>query len=366
MRLPHRQRCRFAGSAAGAARQRTNRQRGVETRHLGGPGTARVDAIMKTMSGIRSSLLTAAVAAAALTPAAAAQAAPTTLAVEQAPTRVAAHDGVVMWSRLDPVAQTYSLVKSVDGGAPSNVAVPARAEGPFDIDLGTNRSGATYAVYTRDDGDIYRLNPTTGSEVKVTKLSSPTLDERDPTIMRGEIAFIRRDRGYDQLRIGNTASASTGSRLIVKQRSIISAELGISHVAYVESVPAGFREVQVHNRNLRTGADRMIYRARSGGANAADVTRPTFIASPQAFLWARTNTGSGTGNRLVRYTLSGSKLTYAQGSPFFNSTAWAGGALGVATASSLDNGETRGACTDANTNYCQVQLTGPLQFNLKP
>ena len=54
------------------------------------------------MSRIRSSLLTAAAATALLAPAATAQAAPTTLSVEQAPTRVAAHDGIVMWSRLDP------------------------------------------------------------------------------------------------------------------------------------------------------------------------------------------------------------------------------------------------------------------------
>ena len=318
------------------------------------------------MSRIRSSLITAALAGAVLAPAAPAQGAPTTLAVEQAPTRVAAYDGVAMWSRFDATTQTYSLVKSVDGGAPTNVAVAPRAGGPFDIDLGTNRSGATYAVYTRDDGDIYRLSVATGSEVKVTKLSSETLDERDPTIMRGEIAFIRRERGYDQLRIGNTTAASRGSRLIVKQRSILSAELGFSHVAYVRSVPASFREVQIHNRNIRTGADRMIYRARSGGANAADVTRPTFASSPQAFVWARTNLGSGTGNRIVRYTLSGSKLTYAQGSPFFNSTAWANDTLGVATASSLDNGETPGACADGGVTYCQITLTGPLEFNLRP
>jgi hypothetical protein len=47
------------------------------------------------------------------------------------------------------------LVKSVDGGAPQAVHVPERPT-PFDIDLGSNRSGSTYAVYTRD-GDVYRL-----------------------------------------------------------------------------------------------------------------------------------------------------------------------------------------------------------------
>ena len=311
-------------------------------------------------------LATAALAAAALAPAASAQTGPTTLAVEQAPTRVAAWNGVVMWSRYDPATNAYSLMKSVDGGAPTRMALAPRTNQPFDIDLGTNRSGATYAVYSRDDGDIYRLNVATGSEVRIARLSSPRFAEHDPTIMRGEIAFIRHENGFDQLRIGNTTSGSKGSRLIVKRRSILGAELATRHVAYVESVPSEFREVRVRARNLRTGADRMVYRAKSGGANAADVTRPSFVAQPEGFLWARTNVGSGTGNRLVRYTLRGSRLTYAQGSPFFNSTAWAGSALGAATASSLDNGESQGACTDAGTSHCQVQLTGPLQFNLGP
>jgi len=320
------------------------------------------------MSRIRSSLLTAAVAGAVLAPAATAQGAPTTLAVEQAPTRVAAWNGVAMWSRFDAATNTYSLVKSVDGGAPAPVAVAPRSGGPFDLDLGTNRSGATYAVYTRDDGDIYRLNVATGSETRVAKLSSPSLDERDPTIMRGEIAFIRRERGYDQLRIGNTTGASKGSRLLVKKRSIVHAELGTTHIAYLTTGPGpisdgGGRYMRI--RNLRTGADRQVYRAVSGGANWANTTRPTYVADPAGFIWARTNNGSGTGNRLVRYTLRGSQLSYAPGSPFYRTTAWAGATLGAITAGSLD-GETQGACTDGSVNYCQVTLTGPLQFNLRP
>ncbi|MEA2195126.1 MAG: hypothetical protein QOG42_1560 [Solirubrobacteraceae bacterium] len=320
---------------------------------------------MSGMSRIRSSLLTAAVAGAVLAPAATAQGAPTTVAVEQAPTRVAAQDGVVMWSHFDALAKTYSLVKSVDGGAATAVGVAPRSEGPFDVDLGTNRSGATYAVYTRDDGDIYRLNVATGSEVRIDKLSSPALAERDPTIMRGEIAFIRRDRGYDQLRIGNTSSGSKGSRLLVKHRSIVSAELAITHVAYIVTGPGpisdnGAKYVRV--RNLRTGADRQVYRAVSGGANYANVTRPAYVASPQGFMWARTNLGSGTGNRFVRYALRGSRLTYAQGSPIITSTAWAGNLLGAATASALADT----ACDDGGVHYCDVQLSGALDFNLRP
>jgi hypothetical protein len=313
------------------------------------------------MSSLRIFILTIGAVSAALAPAAAAQAA-TVLSTEQAPTRVAAWNGTVMWSQLDPATGDYRLVRSVDGGAPAPVAVPERAGGPFDIDLGTNRSGSTYAVYTRA-GDIYRLGVATGVETKITKLSAPTLAERDPTIQRGEIAFIRRDGGYDQLRIGDTTGASTGSRMLVKKRSILSAELAIKQVAYVE---ASGNTRLVHVRNIRTGHDQVVYRATSGGANFAGITKPAYDADLNGFMWARTNLGSQTGNRLVRYKLTGSKLSYAQGSPRYNSTSWAGPQLGAATSSSLDGSDSPGACEDAGVNYCQVTLTGPLSFTLQP
>jgi hypothetical protein len=313
------------------------------------------------MPSFRNLLLASAVVGATLAPAAAAQAA-TVLSAEPVPTRVAAWNGTVMWSQLDQATGNYRLVKSVDGGAPAPVAVPERASGPFDIDLGTNGSGSTYAVYTRD-GDIYRLGVATGVETKITKLSSPTLVERDPTIQRGEIAFIRRDGGYDQLRIGDTTSGSKGSRFLVKKRSLEGAELAIKQVAYVERSASS---ELVHVRNISTGHDQAVYRATSGGANFAGVTRPTYDADTNAFVWARKNLGSGTGNRIVRYTLPGSKLSYAAGSPRYNSTAWAGPQLGAATSSSLDGGDGVNSCDDAGVHYCQVTLTGALSFTLEP
>jgi hypothetical protein len=314
------------------------------------------------MTSLRTHLATAAAAGAALATATAAQAAPIPLGSEQAPTRVAAWHGTAMWSHYDAATKTYALVKSVDGAAPAAVAVAPRSDGPFDIDLGTNRSGSEFAVYTRD-GDIYRLNLATSRETKITKLSSPALAERDPTIQRGRIAFIRRNAGSDELRIGDTTTGSKGSTLIVRSKSIGGAELAIRHIAYVVNGPGfGFGEQDVHVRNIATHADRVVYRARSGGANSANVTRPTYVDAPERFVWARTNLGSGAGNRLVRYTLGGSKLDYAQGDRFYNSTAWAGDAFGAITSGALDGT----ACEDGGTNYCAVQLTGPLQFGLKP
>ena len=48
--------------------------------------------------------------------------------------------------------------------------------------------------------------------------AAPAWDERDPTIFRGEIAFIRAQksggRTYDYLRIGNTTSGSKGTKYL--------------------------------------------------------------------------------------------------------------------------------------------------------
>ena len=158
------------------------------------------------MPSLRNLLLTTAVVGAALAPVAAAQVG------HRAQQRAGSHArrGLEQDRHVVPARsgdRPLPARQSVDGGAPAPVAVPERAGGPFDIDLGTNRSGPTYAVYTRG-GDLYRLSVATGVETKITKLSSPTLVERDPTIQRGEIAFIRRDGGYDQLRIGDTTSGS--------------------------------------------------------------------------------------------------------------------------------------------------------------
>ena len=313
------------------------------------------------MTRLRTLLIAACAVCVSLATAAGAQAA-TVLSAEPAPTHVAAWNGTVMWSQLDMGTGNYRLVKSVDGGAPTPVAVPERSGGPFDVDLGTNRSGSTYAVYTRD-GDIFRLSVASGVETKITKLSSPRLAERDPTIQRGEIAFIRRDGGFDQLRIGDTTGGTSGSRFLVKKRTILSAELGITHVAYVEL--SGHAR-SVHVRNLSTGRDGVVYRATSGALNAAGITKPAFDSELNGFMWARTNLGSGTGNRFVRYRLRGSKLTYAQGSPRYNSTSWAGDQLGAATSSSLDGSDSPGACDDAGVHYCFVTVTGPLSFTLGP
>ena len=313
------------------------------------------------MSRSASARLRAVLAAGAFLAAAApaAHAAPTQLSDAQDPTVVAAHDGTVMWSERNPQTGQYRLVKSVDGGPKSVVEGVAEYREPFDLDLGTNRGGALYAVYTRD-GFIHRLPVAGGPERRLTYISLGGTNH-SPTIHNGRIAFIHGERRRDSLRY--TDSTSRKPRAL-RTGVLNEVELGPKHVAYTESRSNGARTL-VRIRNLRTGRDAVVYQARSGGANTASVTRPTATADGTAFVWARTNLGSGEGNRVVRYTLRGGRLAYAQGNPRYATSAWAGDQLGLAFSTALDPRSNAG-CQDAGVNYCGVGVTGPLQFTAQP
>ena len=282
-----------------------------------------------------------------------------------AATPVAAYDGTAMWSRLDAATGKYQLVQSVAGGGPSVVAVPQRS-GPFDIDLGSNLAGATYAVYSRR-GDIYRLNPRTAVETKLTKLSS-RLVEGDPTIRRGRIAFLRIAGGKVQVRIGDTTSSAKGTRLLLERAAIEGVDLGDKQITWIGRSTKGLASsrYRVHIRNLATGKDRMIYQAGGGGASFTTVTRPTFTADRSGVLWAVARKGMS-GSRIVRYTLRTGELSYAHGSPSYASMAWFSEALGAIVSSepSGDPYANPGECGLAEAT-CTVQYTGPLSFDLEP
>jgi hypothetical protein len=319
--------------------------------------------------------------AAVLAPAA--HAAPTTIATEQRATPISAWAGTVVWSSYDATTNDYHLVVSRNGATPQRLAVAPSANA-FDVDLGTNRSGSTYAVYSRcttpatqntppTDCDLYRLSIASGIETKLDTLSSPTWDERDPTIFRGEIAFIRNEthggKTQDVLRIGNTTSASQGTTALVKLNrlggSLQDPEIAQSRLAYVQTNRNGTIR-DVHIRTLKAGgSDKRVYRSTSGGANAANVTGPALSDTAGSFFWARTNNGSETGNRIVRYRISSGKLAYAIGSRLYQYTTWASQALGIAAV--VDPSAT-GSCS-SNINVpgaCTVQLTGPLRFDAAP
>jgi hypothetical protein len=323
--------------------------------------------------------------AAALAPAA--QAAPTPLSTEQRATPIAAWAGTVAWSSFDPATNAYQLVVSRNGGAPQRVAVAPNAVA-FDVDLGTNRNGSTYAVYSRcttpatesrppTDCDLYRLSLATGVEQHLDTLSSPSWDEREPTIFAGQIAFVRNEThggvNSDVLRTGNTTSGARGTTALFKRDRLAGAltdpELSAGRVAYIRANRNGTQR-DVHVRTLRPGgSDKRVYRARSGGLNAANIAGLSLSDTAASFMWARTNQGSGRGNRLIRYGINTGRLAYAQGSPRWTSTAWASQALGAAVM--VDESGTGGTCF-ANVNdppqatRCSVQLTGHVSFTAGP
>jgi len=275
----------------------------------------------------------------------------------------AAYDGIAMWSRLDAVTGKYQLVQTVNGGAATLVAVPQR-DGAFDVDLGSGRNGSTYAVYTRG-GDIYRLDPRTATEKKLTSLSSKRT-ERTPTIQRGRIAFLRRVPGNDQLRIGDTAPGAKGTRLLAERKAIYGIELGDKQIAWTDSIQthAWSSRQRMHIRDIASGRDRVVYYAGSGGASFSVLTKPSFPADGSSFIWARSRIGTA-GSRIVRYTLRTGKLSYAQGTASYASVAWISNALG-ALVSNHPTGYPNAGGLDCGEGACSVQITGPLTFNLKP
>jgi len=319
--------------------------------------------------------LAAAALAAVLATAAQAGAQERVLATEQRPTDVAAWNGDAVWSSFDPASGTYRLVRSRDGGPPTPLPV-APSNRPFDVDLGTNRSGSTYAVYTRcvngdTTCDLYRLGLNTGREERLESLSSPRWDERDPTIFRGRIAFVRHERVSgrmgDTIRIGDTTSTGTPTKALVKGQDLSDPELSPGALAYVKLRRTGFGAMQVRVVDLRSGRDRLAYEARSGGANAARVTGPSLNHTTRSFIWARTNSGSGTGNRIIRYGIASRTLAYAQGSSRWTSTSWANAGLGLLWATSIE-GDTcfPGSDESPGASVCRVGLTGPVRFDMRP
>jgi hypothetical protein len=171
------------------------------------------------------------------------------------------------------------------------------------------------------------------------------------------------------LRVGNTTSGARGTTALVKLHRLAGTvqdpELSASRVAYIRTDRSGATR-DVHVRSLRGGgADRLVYHARSGGANFANVTGPSLSDTAASFVWARTNVGSGAGNRIVRYSITTSKLSYAPGSPRSAYAAWASQAVGMAVV--FDPSSTGTCSGNVNTpGACTVQLTGPLRFDAEP
>lgn len=303
---------------------------------------------MLPMHPIRRTTLLAAVAASAATalPAAAHAAVGGTvsIATTNAGTRVAGYGANAAWSVQDPTTKLWSLVISRSGAPAQPAAVPP-ARHPFDVSVGTNRSGSPFAVYTRCSGegdgvgdgtgcDIYRLSLAPGAtEVELTSLSSPSADEQSPAIFAGRIAYVRNEEVHGRvgqtLRLGTTTSGAGDGRVLAsttdRQGSIGAVAISGRRIAYTVTTTGryGFGAESLHVRGLgRTAKARTAYTATSGGANMAGLTTiGLWTGAPDTFLVARTNQGSGSGNRLLRYDAIRGRFSAATGNANFSSVA---------------------------------------------
>lgn len=346
----------------------------------------------------RTALASAALAVVAIAPAAASAA---DVALEQRPSGVASYQGILAWSHYDGATDRYQLMLQRPGQAAAAAPVPAARE-PFDVDLGGSRAGAPTAVYTRcqnvgaapgaqdanprpgSDCDVYRYVLGAAAEEHLTQISSPTADERQPTVSRGEIAFIRRERGrgrtYDTIRLGDRTSGGRATEVLVKvdvRHDTLSdpalafgPKLPSGSLAYVVNDPGPYgssrKRLRVLDLNARSSVN--AYTATSGGANFANVTRPSWDELSGLLYFARTNNGAGAGNRFVRWSHASHRLSYAIGDRAAAATAWIAPARGLFVAEAIEQSAClNNAVTDPpDRSQCRLYEAGPLSFTARP
>jgi hypothetical protein len=296
------------------------------------------------------------------------------IAVELGPFSVSSHGDSVVWSHFSEEPGLYELMTLRNGQRETLPVNPSPR--PFDVDLGTSRSGSTVATYSRcaklprrpadraTRCDLYQLDLATGAERKLSRLSSSSADETQPTMFRGDVAFVRKTKREWQLRLNNRVLV----RLPVRRGAILDPQLSGRRLAYtVADAGNGFGRKTIRVRTLGGGRDRAIYQARSGGANAADVTRGSWNDRGSELYFARTNEGSGRGNRYVRWSASTGKFSYARGTSRAQSTSWAGGQVGMYVAEALTDGACFANDRDPNRiSSCRLINTGPLAFDARP
>lgn len=361
----------------------------VEVATLVARRRGRAAAILVSMPHRLLCLLT--LASALAVPAAAAAATP--ISLQQRPSTVSSLQGVIAWSDYDAAADQYRLMVGRPGQAPAPAPIAPSAQ-PFDVTVGDDATGTFTALYTRcahpgapsrgdvnpargTGCDIYALNLDTGVEQHLTRLSAPDADESQPAMRDGEVVFVRRERGrrghaYDMLRVGGRLPGATrviARADVTRKQSLADPQLGAGRVAYVVTDPGttGFGRRTIHVLRRSTGRDQAIYRAQSGGANEAEVTRPSFDAAGRTLYWARTNQGSGAGNRFVRWSAVAGTLSYAVGDRNAVSTSWVDAAAGMLVADAFGATSCLPNVNDPpERSTCSVYTTGPLSFDARP
>jgi hypothetical protein len=190
---------------------------------------------------------------------------------------------------------------------------------PYQLDVGTDASGNPVVTYARCNGkgercDLYIFNPRTRKEV--ASRHNTRASEIAPSMFGGLLSFARGAQVYIGGSSGRAERVAAGPGVI----GFTWTELSDRGLFVGALYSADFRE----QRMLRLLSGKVIRmdRATSGGASAANMTKP-FVGDRHVF-YARTNNGSGLGNRFFRIHLKTGKREEARGSSRVQSATWLG------------------------------------------
>ena len=288
--------------------------------------------------------------------AAPAAAAPQRLALESAPFTADAHDGVVAWSSYDAAARVYRLRLLVDGVSqtPDVDASPA----PFDLDVGPGPGDAPLVVYSRR-GDIFQYDPATGREQPLAEVNTPGT-ELHPSLYHDQLAFVRRVAGRPvlYLRAGGDTKRRPRPRF-KKTLAIEDVDLSgrglfvVYRTDVVRTCCTSATLYRVSGARLR-----QVFAVGSGGANFGQLVTPN--VSGRGIYFARTNEGSGQGNRFFRYDLRTRRLFSARGTSRAQSVTWLGDRFLLSRTSSGCAGPPLQDPTATQT--CELLVTDPIAF----
>ena len=236
-----------------------------------------------------------------------ASAAPETLAQESAPFTADAYRDAVAWSAYNTDTKRYRL-RVLLGGRELPLTIPTSARN-FDVDLGplANSNDGIGAVYSRCDArdtncDIFLLDLETGNERRVTEVSSTNRDERQPSLHRNVISFSRSESRNRELVYLRFLDRTKSLRQAVPEGrgTVAATELGNgADLAYTWTSIRGEFRTQYLYRVQGNGRLERVARVGSGGLSQGRITAPSWAGGGLYF--ARTNSGSGQGNRVYRY-----------------------------------------------------------------
>lgn len=119
------------------------------------------------------------------------------------------HAGLGVVSAYDEGSREYHLVLVRDGAGPQRLPIAA-SDVPFDADLGPDGAGRPAVVYSRCapggtreaegcDRDLYLHRLGAAGERPISSANAPGADDEQPTLWRGEVAWVRTYRDLRQV-----------------------------------------------------------------------------------------------------------------------------------------------------------------------